>query len=254
MARLFFLFRAVCLSSRKIKIEILLTILGWLAWCVAAYLAITFVYGNRLYAKSGIPLNYITCVQTFLWWGIALTFLFSNLSKLHIIWLVPISYFGARFIVLTGLPPILAQIILIFTQIFMQIILLGVRVPAGVRVENKKRIEMNPKDERLPRSFTDIIEQQLQDVITYNSQGNSHVHRGEYDCAISDFTRAVEADPGYPETHYNLGYTYLRKGNMDLALRELEILETLDEELTGKLRRKLEQDQVIFDKIAGRPS
>lgn len=111
--------------------EILLTILGWLAWCVVAYLAITFVYGTRMYAKSGVPLNSITCVQTFLWWAIALTFLFSNLSKLHIIWLVPISFLGARFIALSGFPPIVAEIILLLTQIFLSIILLGVRVPGG---------------------------------------------------------------------------------------------------------------------------
>ena len=111
--------------------EILLTILGWLAWCVVAYLAITFVYGTRMYAKSGVPLNSITCVQTFLWWAIALTFLFSNLSKLHIIWLVPISFLGARFIALSGFPPIVADISLLLTQIFLSIILLGVRVPRG---------------------------------------------------------------------------------------------------------------------------
>jgi len=201
--------------------EILLNILGWLAWCIVVYLAITFVYGTRIYAKSGIPLNSITCVQTFLWWAIALTFLFSNLSKLHIIWLVPISFLGARFIVLTGLPPIVAQIILLLTQIFMPIILLGVRVPDGGSKHGENTHYQSGGVALASDSTQENPSENRRDVQAYRASGNAHLRKLEQDQAIFEQTKAVEANPESPgvgRNYFLRGTAYYNKGQYDRAI------------------------------------
>lgn len=86
-----------------------------------------------------------------------------------------------------------------------------------------------------------VVGKQLRDVIEYNSRGSSYIQRGEYDYAISEFTKATEIAPGHAKSHYNLGYTYLLKGDKDRALREHAMLETLDEELAKKLIAIIEE-------------
>jgi len=45
----------------------------------------------------------------------------------------------------------------------------------------------------------------------------------------------------YAEVYYNLGETYLKLGNKDLALEQYEILKTLDEELANELLVLIEE-------------
>lgn len=49
-------------------------------------------------------------------------------NKLHILWVTPIAFFSAQFLVLGGVP-ILTRIVLFATKMFLAIILLGVRKP-----------------------------------------------------------------------------------------------------------------------------
>lgn len=93
----------------------------------------------------------------------------------------------------------------------------------------------NEGEHGFSHSCAEINEQQLRDVVIYNNRGNSYVHRRKYDLAISDFIKATEIAPGYAKAHYNLAYTYIRKGDKKLALKEHAKLETLDEELANKL-------------------
>jgi hypothetical protein len=105
-------------------VNIVFSIIGWVAWTFSAYLALTFVYGCRKTVRSGKSFQWATAVQTFFWWVIAVVFLFIPLNKLHILWLLPILLFSAQFLVLTGVP-ILMPVILFLTQVFMKLILFG---------------------------------------------------------------------------------------------------------------------------------
>lgn len=105
---------------------IALSVIGWIAWAVVAYLAVTFAYGCRRYAATGQGFQWATAVQTFFWWLISVVFLLTSLNKLHIIWLLPVGFFSAQFIALGGVP-ILSSAIRFATRMFMGLILVGVR-------------------------------------------------------------------------------------------------------------------------------
>ena len=107
--------------------DIVLSIIGWVAWTFSAYLALSFAYGCRKTVRSRsfyYPLLWPTAVQTFFWWVIAIVFLFTPFNKLHILWLLPALFFGAQFLVHSRIP-ILTPVILFLTGIFMKLVLFG---------------------------------------------------------------------------------------------------------------------------------
>ena len=58
------------------------------------------------------------------------------------------------------------------------------------------------------------------DADFYNNRGIAYGERGQYDDAISDFTRALEINPRYAEAYYNRGLAYIRKGQYDQAISD----------------------------------
>jgi hypothetical protein len=106
-------------------------IIGWVVWGIVAFLAISFARGCRSYAKSGQGFQWASGVQTFFWWLIAIIFLIFEWNKLHILWIAPISFFSAQFLVL-GSVPILSPIILFATRMFLGIILIGIEKTEGL--------------------------------------------------------------------------------------------------------------------------
>lgn len=107
--------------------NIALLIIGWMAWAFSAYLALSFAYGCRKTVRSKsfyYPLLLPTAVQTLFWWVIAIVFLFTPFNKLHILWLLPVLFFGAQFLVHSRIL-ILTPVILFLTRIFMTLVLFG---------------------------------------------------------------------------------------------------------------------------------
>ena len=104
--------------------DIALSIIGWVTWAFSAYLALSFAYGCRRTVRSGRSFQWATAVQTFFWWVIAVVFLFAPFNKLHILWLLPVLFFGAQFLVHSRIP-ILTPVILFLTRIFMALALFG---------------------------------------------------------------------------------------------------------------------------------
>ncbi len=102
------------------------SVIGWIAWAVAAYLALTFAYGCRKYAAAGQGFQWATGVQTFFWWVISVVFLVAPLNKLHIIWLLPVGFLSGSFIALGGIP-ILSPVVLLLTRMFLALVLVGVK-------------------------------------------------------------------------------------------------------------------------------
>ncbi len=65
-----------------------------------------------------------TAVQTLFLWIIALVFLLMDYSKLHILWVGPVSFLAASFLVLSGVP-LLSPLVIFATRAFVEIVLLG---------------------------------------------------------------------------------------------------------------------------------
>lgn len=106
----------------------MIKIIGWLIWSIIAFLAISFAFGCRTYAKTGEAFQWTTGVQTFFFWLIAILFLIFDWNKLHILWVTPVAFFGAQFLVIGGVP-ILSPIVLFVTKLFLNIILIGIKQP-----------------------------------------------------------------------------------------------------------------------------
>jgi Flp pilus assembly protein TadD len=58
------------------------------------------------------------------------------------------------------------------------------------------------------------------DAEAHNNRGNTHADKGQYDQAISEYTKALKMDPRYTEAYYNRGYAYTSKGQSDDAIRD----------------------------------
>ncbi len=103
-------------------------IIGWIIWVILAFLAVSCAFGCRTDAKSGRNFQLATGVQTFFFWVIATLFLVFGWNKLHILWVTPVAYFTAQFLVF-GEIPILSPIVLFATRIFLFVVLIGVEKP-----------------------------------------------------------------------------------------------------------------------------
>jgi tetratricopeptide (TPR) repeat protein len=57
----------------------------------------------------------------------------------------------------------------------------------------------------------------LIDIIT---EGVAYLEKGQYDRAVSQFSKAVKVDPGYVDAYYNRGLAYYSKGEYDRAISD----------------------------------
>jgi len=104
-------------------------IIGWIAWGILAFLALSFVFSCRVYAKSGKEFQWATGVQTFFFCIIAILFLIFEWNKLHILWAVPVAFFVAQFLVFVRVS-ILSPLVLSVTRIFLNVVLVGIKKPS----------------------------------------------------------------------------------------------------------------------------
>lgn len=104
-------------------------IIGWIVWGILFFLAISFAFSCRVYAKSGKEFQWATGVQTFFFWIIAILFLIFEWNKIHILWVAPTAFFVAQFLVL-GRVPILSPLVLFVTRIFLNVVLIGIKKPS----------------------------------------------------------------------------------------------------------------------------
>jgi hypothetical protein len=101
-------------------------IIGWIIWGIITLLAISWAYGCRVYFAQKSGFQIATGLQTFSWWIISLVFFVFPLNKLHILWVAPLAFWAARIIVYFPVP-IITPVILFFTNIFLILILIGVK-------------------------------------------------------------------------------------------------------------------------------
>ncbi len=113
------------------QLDTMLSILSWTIWAIVAFLALSWAYGLRVYTKKGQSVPIATAVQTFFLWVIAVVFLFSGYSKLHILWVAPICFVASFYLTLARRVPILTPMVMWFTGLFVEFVLLGLKRPTG---------------------------------------------------------------------------------------------------------------------------
>lgn len=101
-----------------------MALVGWVVWAVIASTAVVWAHTLRTMAKVGYSFQIALGVQTFFFWLISIFFLVLDYSKLHILWIAPLSFFTAMFLVLVGIP-IVSPVVLFLTEVFVNIVLLG---------------------------------------------------------------------------------------------------------------------------------
>ena len=100
----------------------------------------------------------------------------------------------------------------------------------NIPIVNKKRLaaklyecnsgEYIPEEcyKEAAKIISKIIERQS---AAYNDCGCTHTANGDYDRAITDFTKAIQLDPDFAEAYNNRGDAYIGKGDYDRAIAEL---------------------------------
>lgn len=101
-------------------------IIGWIIWGILAFLAFSFAFGCRSYAKSGRGFQWATGAQALFLFLTAILFLVFGWNKLHILWVAPIAFFLAQLLVLGGIP-ILSPLVLFFTRKFLSVVIMGIK-------------------------------------------------------------------------------------------------------------------------------
>ena len=61
---------------------------------------------------------------------------------------------------------------------------------------------------------------QPQDANAYFDQGNAYHRKGDYDCAIGAFNKAIELKPDYADAYYNRGIAYYERRDFDRAVED----------------------------------
>jgi tetratricopeptide (TPR) repeat protein len=63
------------------------------------------------------------------------------------------------------------------------------------------------------RVIDDGTESTANRALAYNSRGNGHFSKKDYDRAIADYSEAVKLDPGYVRAYQNRGLAHAAKGD-----------------------------------------
>jgi tetratricopeptide (TPR) repeat protein len=69
-------------------------------------------------------------------------------------------------------------------------------------------------------NFTKVLEINPKNDRAYNNRGNVYAIKGQYDKAILDYGKALEINPSNDEAYYNRGKVYLSKGQYDQAISD----------------------------------
>lgn len=77
--------------------------LGWIAWVLLCFFAVTWVFGCYSYIRRRVGVTYATINTTVLWWLLlGWTFYYSGMNKLHLLWLAPAAVPLSSFITLSS--------------------------------------------------------------------------------------------------------------------------------------------------------
>lgn len=84
------------------NLSIILLIIGWILWVVCLWFAFGHAWGIIKYTKEKETFQQGTAITSFLLMLFAAIFLSIKINKLHLIWILPLSFFAPPYIVLYG--------------------------------------------------------------------------------------------------------------------------------------------------------
>lgn len=73
----------------------------------------------------------------------------------------------------------------------------------------------------------------------HNTLGISHFRLGEYDTALTEFQKALELRPQFPEAQFNLGFTLMKLGRLDEAQKLVPLIKQARPSLARQLEAEL---------------
>jgi tetratricopeptide (TPR) repeat protein len=85
-------------------------------------------------------------------------------------------------------------------------------------------------------SYTSAQQKQIEsrDAEFYNNRGKAYYHKGQYDQAISDFTKALEINPRDDRAYYNRGFIYYLKKEYDKSWEDVKKAQILGYQISPK--------------------
>ena len=90
----------------------------------------------------------------------------------------------------------------------------------GIKTDRGNAYEEEGQYDKAISNYTKALEFNPRDADAYNNRGNTYDKKGQYDEAISDYTKVLEINPGYASAYYNRGATYGKKGQYDEAISD----------------------------------
>ena len=110
--------------------------------------------------------------------------------------------------------------------------------------KSRKDLASIPQVESLLNKAT-LLDPKLADA--YLLLGNVHSEEREFPKAITDYQRAIQADPEREEPHYRLAQLYRRIGEKSKAQQELQLYEQLQKKNIEKIERERHEiQQFVF--------
>jgi len=135
----------------------LVSLIGWAVWVCSALLAVTFIFHNRRQAHAGQTFTWTTAVWAlFLWILVIAFFLTPSWNKLHLLWLLPATFLSSIILFPAGIP-IITPIAIFLTNIFMQLIAVGVDVPEREPIATWRKFARNELGPGAVRRFDRIV-------------------------------------------------------------------------------------------------
>ena len=87
--------------------------------------------------------------------------------------------------------------------------------------------------------WTDCVKKSPHKDRPHNNLGNALFYQGKYQEATNQYNEALRINRNFAEAHYNLGKAYLMISDRGLALKEYEILKTLNRGLANDLYQEI---------------
>ena len=179
-----------------------------------------------------------------------------HISSLHLLWMIPASYFLGLLSVVTPL-----KILWVFSSIYFSFWYIGIN-NAGRKFyldgEYEKAIEAY-ENKALKKSTPELYfnlalaygktSQHKKEIWAYQQSiklnpkipqsyynlGNAFIDFGDKQKAIESFRKAISLDPKYLKAHYTICKTYAEIGDKENALKELEIVRNSDSRSADEL-------------------
>ncbi len=85
------------------------------------------------------------------------------------------------------------------------------------------------------------VQTELNDAKAYYNRGNAYAKKGQYDQAISDYTKALEINPRYAFAYHNRGVAYLGKGQYDKAWEDVHKAQDLGHKIHPRFLKMLRE-------------